>query len=1087
MFANDLQASQSLGRGLTTLHAPAGLTDLQVVYRPAPSPDHEPFFFLWSLPVPGKSDVSAALAHWGVLLPPKRLRRSALNLALPSEWPVAELGARARNGAARVTGYRVDLLDGLRALSRLDDAHTHHTPSASLSAWSLACKLVLELVGREHFVPTLQTLGDERTVEACWVTALTAPHDRARFEVLAHAMPPVAHCLPETANTQLILRQALDALTDRLVRAALAEAPAKDTSTDDDDPAEGNGREEQSGDNPSPQARRARRPGPWEERFTHALVDGPSCFIPWGLGESRVVEEVQRWARPALGAGFTDFCAEFILTPPKSASRKLANPWLLGFGLRVASEPALTVDAAGVWEAGRTLVLGSHQVDRPQDILLRDLAEAARIFPPIGDSLEEAQPVTIELSPREAWLFLLEAAPIIEQAGMGVVLPDELAGQSGLRVKPRLRLIEGGAAPASPKKRVRTQRSKMATEPAPPAGDGSPAGAPSPLAGFLGPDALARFRWEAAIGDETLSAAEFDKLLEEKQPLVEWRGEWVLLDPDVVGDLKRWMDKSKELELAGHGALAAVLSGDYTTKSGTRVEVVASDAVDAVIDTLRSQGFEDVPEPTDFCGSLRTYQKQGLRWLVGMAKLGLGACLADDMGLGKTIQLIALLLHWRTIHPQDTQPSLVICPTSVLGNWQREIERFAPDLPVRRHHGPERHRRAQDLTGELDAHAVVLTTYALARRDAAMLGDVPWSYVVLDEAQYVKNAASQQARAVRSLRAARRVALTGTPVENRLAELWSIYEFLNPGLLGPLETFRRELAIPVERYRDGEAEAKLKKMVGPFLLRRVKSDPRVIQDLPEKLEMTVHCSLTREQAALYQAALDRLLRSIEESEGMSRRGLILKLITALKQICNHPVHFERKPGELARRSGKLDRLLDMLAEARDGGDKALVYTQYREMGKLLVAAIEARLGERVLFLHGGVPVADRERMVDDFQNEGDDTPIFVLSLKAGGTGLNLTAANHVFHFDRWWNPAVEDQATDRAYRIGQTRTVQVHKMVTLGTLEERIDRMLIEKRELAERIVGTGEAWLTELNDTELRELFELSTDAVVGGEDQNS
>jgi SNF2 family DNA or RNA helicase len=381
----------------------------------------------------------------------------------------------------------------------------------------------------------------------------------------------------------------------------------------------------------------------------------------------------------------------------------------------------------------------------------------------------------------------------------------------------------------------------------------------------------------------------------------------------------------------------------------------------------------------------------------------------------------------------------------------------------------------------MPAHAVVLTTYALARRDAAALGSIEWSHAVLDEAQNIKNPRAQQARAVRTLRAGHRIALTGTPIENRLAELWSIFEFLNPGLLGSLEQFRRQLAIPVERYRNPDAMARLRRLTGPFLLRRLKSDPSIIRDLPAKLEMTVHCTLTREQAALYQAALDEMMTRIEESRGMSRRGLILKLITELKQICNHPVHFQREPGPLPTRSGKLDRLLEMLDEARSEGDGSLVYSQYKEMGDLLVQAVQAHLDVDVPFLHGGVPPRRRDQLVDRFQEEGDEAPpVFVLSLKAGGTGLNLTAANRVFHFDRWWNPAVEDQATDRAHRIGQTRTVQVHKMVTIGTLEERIDRMLIEKRELAEQVVGAGETWLTEMSDDELRELLALGGDAVV-------
>jgi SNF2 family DNA or RNA helicase len=374
----------------------------------------------------------------------------------------------------------------------------------------------------------------------------------------------------------------------------------------------------------------------------------------------------------------------------------------------------------------------------------------------------------------------------------------------------------------------------------------------------------------------------------------------------------------------------------------------------------------------------------------------------------------------------------------------------------------------------------VLTTYGLLRRDVELLRGIDWAVAVLDEAQNVKNAASATARAARALRAADRFALTGTPVENRLAELWSIVEFGNPGLLGPLETFRRETAIPIERWRSEEAAQRLRSVVSPFLLRRVKSDPAVISDLPAKNEMKVFCSLTTEQATLYRAAVDESMERIESADGMARRGLVLALLTALKQICNHPAHYLGEPGPLPGRSGKLARLSEMLEEALAAGDRALVFTQYREMGERLVRHLRGALGAETLFLHGGVPRGARDAMVTAFQEEQAGPRIFVLSLKAGGTGLNLTRAAHVFHFDRWWNPAVEDQATDRAWRIGQSRRVQVHKLLTAGTVEEKVDKMLEEKRDLASRVVATGERWITEMDDAALRDVFALSSDAIV-------
>jgi SNF2 family DNA or RNA helicase len=378
----------------------------------------------------------------------------------------------------------------------------------------------------------------------------------------------------------------------------------------------------------------------------------------------------------------------------------------------------------------------------------------------------------------------------------------------------------------------------------------------------------------------------------------------------------------------------------------------------------------------------------------------------------------------------------------------------------------------------------VLTSYGLLRRDAALLASVEWSLVALDEAQNIKNAASSTARAARSLRASQRFALTGTPVENRLAELWSILEFANPGLLGPLERFRRELAVPIERYGDEQAAARLRRMVSPFVLRRQKSDPAIIADLPPKHEMKVFCTLTREQASLYKALVDEELRKIEQAEGMERKGRVLALLMHTKQVCNHPAHYLGESGPLPKRSGKLARMTEMLEEALAAGDKALVFTQFREMGSKLVAHLEASLGCEVLFLHGGTKKQTRDELVQRFQHEPHAARIFVLSLKAGGTGLNLTAASHVFHYDRWWNPAVEDQATDRAYRIGQTRAVQVHKLLCAGTVEDKIDRLLEHKRELAAKVVSAGEQWITELGSSELRDLFTLADHAATAPDD---
>jgi SNF2 family DNA or RNA helicase len=458
----------------------------------------------------------------------------------------------------------------------------------------------------------------------------------------------------------------------------------------------------------------------------------------------------------------------------------------------------------------------------------------------------------------------------------------------------------------------------------------------------------------------------------------------------------------------------------------------------------------------------------------------LGACLADDMGLGKTIQTIALLLKEKERLGSLPAPTLLVCPTSVVTNWEREIRRFTPSLSTMVHQGPSRLRGEafMQAAGQVD---MVLSSYALVRQDAEVLGSISWLGVILDEAQNIKNPSAKQTQAVRKLEADFRLALTGTPVENRLSELWSIMHFLNPGYLGSQQTFRSNFALPIERYSDQEATVRLKRLVGPFILRRVKSDPGVIQDLPEKVETKVYCHLTEEQATLYQAVVEDAMKQVESSDGMQRRGHVLSMIMQLKQICNHPVqylHQVQKNGrpndELVERSGKLERLTAMLEEILAEEDRALIFSQFTEMGQLLADYLPAALGCGIAFLHGGVPAKGRDKLIARFQEDQHGPPIFILSLKAGGTGLNLTRANHVFHFDRWWNPAVEDQATDRAFRIGQKRNVQVHKFVTVGTMEEMIDDMIENKKKLAEAIVGRGEAWLTEMSTEQLGELVRL-------------
>lgn len=593
----------------------------------------------------------------------------------------------------------------------------------------------------------------------------------------------------------------------------------------------------------------------------------------------------------------------------------------------------------------------------------------------------------------------------------------------------------------------------------------------------VGMRGLVKYNWELALGDTVLTSAEMARLVHAKSDLVQLRGEWVQADHKVLAAAARYVaahTDDSEITLAD-------LLGELAGGRVDRVPITEVTATGWAADIFdRDRQSEPVPPPVGLKAQLRPYQERGLGWLATMSRMGCGAILADDMGLGKTVQVLALLVHEREA---DTPPgpTLLVCPMSVVGNWQRETARFAPDLRVLVHHGVGR-RSGAELDNAVAEADLVITTYALLARDAEQLGRRQWERIVLDEAQHIKNSGTRQARAARTLRARHRLALTGTPVENRLEELRSILDFAMPKLLGTAQSFRARFAVPIERERDQNAIDRLRMITQPFVLRRVKTDPAVISDLPEKLEMTVRANLTVEQAALYQAVVNDMLDKLKDAKGMARKGAVLSALTRLKQVCNHPAHFLGDgSGVLQRgrhRSGKLGLVDDILESVLADGEKALLFTQFREFGALLAPYLAERFGTQLPFLHGGVSKTKRDSMVEGFQ-ESSGPPLMLLSLKAGGTGLNLTAANHVVHLDRWWNPAVENQATDRAFRIGQTRNVQVRKLVCVDTIEERIDEMINGKRQLADLAVGAGENWITELSTDELHQLFALGDEAV--------
>ncbi|MFF3607746.1 DEAD/DEAH box helicase [Streptomyces sp. NPDC002463] len=721
--------------------------------------------------------------------------------------------------------------------------------------------------------------------------------------------------------------------------------------------------------------------------------------------------------------------------------------------LHGVADPTLVADAAEVWAgSGRA---GAAFGPRARMDALLALRRAARAWPPLSPLLSAAVPDTVELADEEVGELLGPAAEALAASGVQVHWPRELADRLTAHA------VIGPQAAVGTGASGRRDGVDATSDPA-------DAARASALPSFLAADSLLAFNWRFAVGDHELTRAELDRLAEAGRPLVRLRDRWVLVDPTEVRRARAHQDR----KVTPVDALSAVLTGT-TEVDGRTVEVAATGWLERLRERLAEPEGDrpEIAQPPALAATLRDYQLRGLDWLHRMTSLGLGGCLADDMGLGKTITVIALHLH-RQADPASAGPTLVVCPTSLMGNWQREIEKFAPGTPVRRFHGA-----ARDLEDLADG-GFVLTTYGTMRLDAERLAARNWGLVVADEAQHVKNPYSATARQLRTIGARARVALSGTPVENNLSELWAILDWTTPGLLGGLGAFRTRFAAAVEGGQDPAAAERLAALVRPFLLRRRKSDPGIAPELPPKTETDRTVSLTPEQTGLYEAVVRETLAAIAEADGMERRGLVVKLLTGLKQICNHPAQYlkEERP-RIGGRSGKLELLDELLDTIIAEGACTLVFTQYVGMARLLEAHLEAR-GVRTRFLHGGTPVAEREAMVARFQS--GEVPVFLLSLKAAGTGLNLTRAEHVVHYDRWWNPAVEAQATDRAYRIGQDRPVQVHRLIAEGTIEDRIAAMLDRKRELADTVLGTGgdaPPELTELTDAELTELVRLRGD----------
>lgn len=676
-------------------------------------------------------------------------------------------------------------------------------------------------------------------------------------------------------------------------------------------------------------------------------------------------------------------------------------------------------------------VFGANSSDISK-IVEKQLNYAIKYMPELEALFEDESKLVLQLNLNEVYKIITQTAYYLQKAQIEVILPDELVNI----IVPR----------ASINAKVKTARS------------GDLMDIFNNTSSGISLEDILDFSYEIALGDEKISIEEFNKLVQTNNGLIKYKDKYVLVDKDESKKVFEQIAKANHSKLTRLELIHASMSGQLEQYDFDYDEAFAS-----IIKDFNKP--LEVETPVDLKGELRPYQQTGLKWLWTNISKGFGCCMADDMGLGKTIQVISLILKMKE-DGKLKKPVLVVCPTTLMGNWMKELEMFAPNLKAAIYHGTE---RQLDLKND-----IIMTTYAIMRIDVEELKKQAWSMIIVDEAQNIKNPDTAQTLSVKSIKSDIKIAMTGTPVENRLTELWSIFDFINHGYLGTLKEFQKSYAIPIERFKENSRANKLKMSVSPFVLRRLKTDKNVISDLPEKLVLNDYCYLSKPQAVLYEKTLNEMMEKISGITGINRRGNIFKLITALKQICNHPYQF-LKAGEMSKElSGKMEKCVSLVQNIIDNDEKTLIFTQYKEMGDILTKVLAEECNIEPSFFHGSLNVAQREKLIEDFQNN-PETKVMILSLKAGGTGLNLTSATNVIHYDLWWNPAVEDQATDRTYRIGQDKNVMVHRMITLGTFEEKIDEMLKSKKDLANMAVYEGEKIITELSDDEIYEIFTLS------------
>tara|TARA_Y100001968_G_scaffold45599_1_gene35704 strand:+ start:83074 stop:86241 length:3168 start_codon:yes stop_codon:yes gene_type:complete len=976
-------------------------------------------------------------------LPSKTLKKSANNQTQWTGFPLQAGEAIPQNcewWPWQVQGLAIEPAAATEWLANLPLSGNHNNLGEELRWWSHLQRWALSLIARGQWLPQVElSKGEGYPHRARWVPILNREKDRERLEDLASGLPLIATCaLPWREPTGK-----RDNRTTRLRPEAMREANPIASCR----PRSGRLRVANLlQDFIDAQLRKKYEPctkelDPLLSAWQEALGSESGQIQLSNEDTERLAKASNHWKEAITGnVAAARTCLE-LFTPKEGE-----NLWELRFGLQAESDRTLKVPASNAWATGaeETLQLGEIRVEQPGEILLEGLGRALTVFEALGRGLEDPAPESMKITPAEAFVLIRKAASQLRDIGIGVELPSSLSGgfasRLGLAIKADL-----------------SEKSQ----------------------GFTLGETL-NWSWELMIGGLKLKLKELEKLGKKESPLIQYKGIWIELRPNDLKNAEKFFTSMPNISLDDALRLTATKGNTFHKLPVHKFE--AGPKLQNVLEQYHQQKSpEALPAPEGFKGQLRPYQERGLGWLAFLHRFNQGACLADDMGLGKTIQLLAFLQHLKAENELQ-RPVLLIAPTSVLINWKREANTFTPKLNVVEHYGAKRSSTIEELKNNLKKVNLVLTSYGVIQRDQELLESIDWQGVVIDEAQAIKNPQAKQSNAARTIvnkisSNRFRIALTGTPIENRVSELWALMNFLNPNVLGDKDFFRQRYQLPIEQFGDISSFKDLKARISPFMLRRLKTDKSVITDLPEKIELIEWVGLTDEQKTLYHKTIEKTLDAIATAPQGERHGKILGLLTRLKQICNHP-GLALKEGyvetNFSTRSAKVQRLDEILEEVLEAGDRALLFTQFAEWGHSLKCYLEKKWKCDVPFLYGGTSTTQRQAMIDRFQQDPRGPQIFLLSLKAGGVGLNLTRANHVFHVDRWWNPAVENQATDRAYRIGQTNRVMVHKFITSGSLEEKIDQMIRKKSKLTEDMIGSGENWLSKLGINELKKLVSL-------------